>query len=98
MDLLVAIDTLDDLVHNARTVPLTDQVRVERDELRQAVEQVHASLPPDAEAATADPLGRLDDLVAAAKPVPLTDQVRIDRDALYEALDGLRAAFWPLSR
>ena len=29
MDVLVLIDKLDDLVHNAKPVPLTDQVRVE---------------------------------------------------------------------
>ena len=33
MDVLVLIDKLDDLVHNAKPVPLTDQVRVDRDEI-----------------------------------------------------------------
>jgi hypothetical protein len=32
MDVLVLIDKLDDLIHNARPVPLTDQVRVDREE------------------------------------------------------------------
>src|SRR5207344_1447400 len=36
MDVLVLIDKLDDLVHNARPVPLTDQVRVDREEIYQA--------------------------------------------------------------
>jgi len=30
MDVLVLIDKLDDLIHNARAVPLTDQVRIDR--------------------------------------------------------------------
>jgi hypothetical protein len=30
MDVLVLIDKLDDLVHNAKPVPLTDQVRVDK--------------------------------------------------------------------
>ena len=30
MDVLVLIDKLDDLVHNAKAVPLTDQVRIAR--------------------------------------------------------------------
>ena len=30
MDVLVLIDKLDDLVHNAKAVPLTDQVRIDR--------------------------------------------------------------------
>src|SRR5215212_955244 len=33
MDVLVLIDKLDDLIHNARPVPLTDQVRVDREEM-----------------------------------------------------------------
>jgi vacuolar-type H+-ATPase subunit H len=33
MDVLVLIDKLDDLVHNAKAVPLTDQVRKERQEM-----------------------------------------------------------------
>src|SRR5215203_4111616 len=36
MDVLVLIDKLDDVVHNARPVPLTDQVRVDREEIKQA--------------------------------------------------------------
>lgn len=33
MDVLVLIDKLDDLVHNAKPVPLTDQVRVDKEEI-----------------------------------------------------------------
>jgi len=33
MDILVLIDKLDDLVHNAKQVPLTDQVRIDREEI-----------------------------------------------------------------
>src|ERR1700733_1988708 len=36
MDVLVLIDKLDDVVHNARPVPLTDQVRVDPEEIKQA--------------------------------------------------------------
>ena len=31
MDVLELIDKLDDLIHNARPVPLTDQVRIDRE-------------------------------------------------------------------
>ena len=33
MDVLVLIDKLDDVIHNGKPVPLTDQVRVEREEI-----------------------------------------------------------------
>ena len=36
MDVLVLIDKLDDLVHNAKAVPLTDQVRIDREEIYEA--------------------------------------------------------------
>jgi cell division septum initiation protein DivIVA len=36
MDVLVLIDKLDDLVHNAKPVPLTDTVRVDKEEIKQA--------------------------------------------------------------
>ena len=33
MDVLVLIDKLDDQIHNAKPVPLTDQVRVDKEEV-----------------------------------------------------------------
>ncbi|HEX8205668.1 MAG TPA: hypothetical protein VF587_06400 [Solirubrobacteraceae bacterium] len=94
MDLLVAIDTLDDLVHNARAVPMTDQVRLPRGSLEAATEQLRAALPaaglganPEAE----ELLGRLEGVARSAKRVMLTKDVRVDKDELYEILDRLRA-------
>jgi hypothetical protein len=97
MDVLVAIDNLDDLVHNAPSVPLTDQVRLAPERLEAAVAQLHATLPPDVRARAEGEglLERLDAVVASAKPVPLVDQVRVDKEALYDVLDGLRAAISP---
>ena len=39
MDVLVLIDRLDDLVHNAKAVPLTDQVRLDREEIYERSEE-----------------------------------------------------------
>src|SRR5688572_32080157 len=47
MDVLVLIDKLDDLVHNARPVPLTDQVRVEREEIYDILDQMRATVPEE---------------------------------------------------
>jgi hypothetical protein len=97
MDHLVAIDTLDDLAHNARTVPLTDQVRMRPESLRAAVDDVVATLPDDLRrrAEAEGLLERLEALLREAKPVPLTHDVRFDKDALYEILDGIRALIAP---
>src|SRR5487761_811023 len=47
MDVLVLIDKLDDLVHNAKPVPLTDQVRVDKEEIYDIVDQMRATIPEE---------------------------------------------------
>src|SRR6201994_3966972 len=47
MDVLVLIDKLDDLVHNARAVPLTDQVRVDKEEIYDILDQMRATIPEE---------------------------------------------------
>jgi len=47
MDVLVLIDRLDDLVHNAKAVPLTDQVRVDREEVYEILDQMRATIPEE---------------------------------------------------
>ena len=47
MDVLVLIDKLDDLVHNARTVPLTDQVRIDREAIYELLDQMRSTIPEE---------------------------------------------------
>ena len=47
MDVLVLIDKLDDLVHNAKSVPMTDQVRIEREEIYDLLDQMRATIPEE---------------------------------------------------
>jgi len=47
MDVLVLIDRLDDLVHNAKAVPLTDQVRLDREEIYEILDQMRATIPEE---------------------------------------------------
>jgi cell division septum initiation protein DivIVA len=47
LDVLVLIDKLDDLVHNAKPVPLTDQVRVDREEIYDLLDQMRATIPEE---------------------------------------------------
>ena len=47
MDILVLIDKLDDLVHNAKQVPLTDQVRIDREEIYDVLDQMRATIPEE---------------------------------------------------
>ena len=47
MDVLVLIDKLDDLVHNAKSVPMTDQVRVDKEEIYDLLDQMRATIPEE---------------------------------------------------
>src|SRR5712692_640477 len=47
MDVLVLIDKLADLIHNARPVPLPDQVRVDREEIYDLLDQMRATIPEE---------------------------------------------------
>src|SRR5260370_41862339 len=47
MDVLVLIDKLDDLVHQAKAVPLTDQVRIDREEIYDILDQMRATIPEE---------------------------------------------------
>ena len=44
-DLLVLIDKLDDHIHKARPVPLTDQVRVDKEEIYDLLDRMRAAVP-----------------------------------------------------
>ena len=45
-DPAITLDHLDDLVHNAKPMPMTDQVRVDPDEIGRIVDQLRVELPP----------------------------------------------------
>src|ERR1700684_2026277 len=47
MDVLVLIDKLDDLVHNAKPMPLTDQGRVDKEEIYDNIDQMRATSPEE---------------------------------------------------
>ena len=54
MDVLVLIDTLDDLVHSAKPIPLTDQVRVDREGIYEVLDQIRATIPEEIQAGALD--------------------------------------------
>ena len=45
VEILVLIDELDDLIHNAKPVPLTDQVRIEKDAVYAILDRMRKLLP-----------------------------------------------------
>ena len=51
MDVLVSIDKLDELVHNAKRVPLSDRVRVDKQKIYDILDRLRATIPEDIEQA-----------------------------------------------
>jgi hypothetical protein len=88
MDPLRAIDDVDDALRRARPVPLTDQVRLDRDELAERVAALRRAFAAAGSAPAS--LDAIEAAVARARPVPLTPQVRVEKPALQEQLDALR--------
>jgi len=44
MDVVLLIDKLDDLVHNAHAVPMTDQLRVDKEEIHEILDEMRATI------------------------------------------------------
>jgi hypothetical protein len=87
----LAIDALDEAVHDARRVPLTDQVRLDRGKAGVLLDRLRIALPsrPSELISIVD---ELDELIRRAKPIPLTDEIRLDREGVYDILDRMRAS------
>jgi cell division septum initiation protein DivIVA len=47
VDVLELIDKMDDLIHNARAVPLTDQVRIDREAIYDLLDQMRSTTPEE---------------------------------------------------
>ena len=47
MDVLALIDTLDDLVHNAKPIRFTNQVRVDKQGIYDIIDQIRATVPEE---------------------------------------------------
>ncbi len=76
MDVLVLIEKLDELVHNAKRVPLTDSVRVDKEAIYDIVDQMRTTIPKDIEQARWVVKTR-EELLAEAK----REVERIDKEA-----------------
>ena len=84
MDVLVLIDRLDDLVHNAKPVPLTNEVRVDKDELYELLDQIRATIPGGREQGRAQPRG------APADPFGRESEGRAQKRRGWRGLGGRR--------
>jgi cell division septum initiation protein DivIVA len=82
MDVLVLIDKLDDIIHNARSVPLTDSVMIDREDIYDILDQMRSTIPEEIKQARWIVKERQDMLAEAKQEAErvLTDaQERADR-------------------
>jgi hypothetical protein len=84
VSVLAAIDEFEGLLAQGRPVPLTPEVRVERDGLEAAVARLRSA------AAREDVVAEIERLARRAKKVPLTGQVRLDPEPIRDLLGTLR--------
>ena len=109
MDVLVLIDRLDDLVHNAKAVPLTDQVRIDREEIYDILDQMRAAIPEEVKQARwivkerqemlAEAKREADSLLAAAREqagreASHAEIVMIAERQAQDIIDGARRTAW----
>ena len=96
MDILVLIDRLDDLMHNARPVPLTDQVRLDAQPVYDVLDEIRAQvagLNPEAGPAAAEPAaaGVDSDALTAAVSAAIRENIPAIAQATAAAVGGARA-------
>ncbi len=88
---MLAVEALDEAIGRARTVPLTDQVRLDPETIDGLLARLRAAVPWESSDVRAI-VDELDELIRRAKPIPLTTEIRIDRDEVYDRLDRMRAS------
>ena len=74
--LLELVDRLDDLVHEAKPVPLTDQVRLDKDEVYAILDRIREVVPAVFASAAATPPPPVAEQDAPATPVDLDEAAR----------------------
>ncbi len=67
MDVLVLIDRLDELVQDAKAVPLSAQVRLDRDEVFELLDEIRATIPDEVKQARRIVKERQESLVEARR-------------------------------
>jgi cell division septum initiation protein DivIVA len=93
MDVLVLIDKLDDLVHNAKRFPLTDEVRVDREEIYDLLDQMRATIPEEIKQARWIVKERQEMLAEAKREAErVVKDARVKQDELISDQEVMREA------
>jgi hypothetical protein len=95
LDLPGLMARLDKQIRRAKQVPLTDQVRVDKEEMRSTLEEMRTEATRVGLTAALPPIAELDAALRDAMPVPLTDQVRLPKENLEKIADEIRVRVSP---
>jgi hypothetical protein len=80
---------LTELLENARPIPLTEEVRLDKEAIYDIVDRIRTATSAGALLVNAE---AVEDAVRDAMPVPLTNQVRLPRERVAELVRGLLLA------
>jgi hypothetical protein len=94
MECLVAVDAIDQLVHDAKPTGSRRRCRIDAEALLAAIDraqhEITVALASPQNSAALPCLDRLRSLTLEARPVPVLGGVRFDRSAGFDLLDELR--------
>jgi hypothetical protein len=95
MDPAGLIATLEAQVRDAKPIPLTTQVRVDKNQMDATLNEMRTGFSRAGLTHALPLVDRLDQLLRNARPVPLTEQVRFEREEVNDILDQMRASVSP---
>jgi cell division septum initiation protein DivIVA len=93
MDVLILLDKLDDLIYSSKPIPLTDQVRVEREEAYSLLDQIRLSMPEEIKRARMMVKERQDEPPKATKPAPAPESPHLKE--IVDSIDELKRSQRP---
>jgi hypothetical protein len=91
MDLPALMASIDDQVRKAKPIPLTDQVRLDKDQMHATLDEMRARCSEEGLTPVVPLIDELDEEIRTARPVPLTAQVRLPKPELEKIAGEIRA-------
>jgi hypothetical protein len=95
MDLSGLIASLEEQIKAARPVPLTNQVRLDKNQMYATLDEMRTRLSEAGFSRALPLVDEMNDQIRNGKPVPLTDQVRVTQANLEKIVGEMRASVLP---